>query len=107
MSKKYQAKPMEVEAFVYGTNEDAPLWFLKALRNKRVHVRPAVGHVVALTPSGKINYYDPKTFGALFESLEESKDLDKDGKVDTREEAIATEVKKKRKPRKKKEVKED
>lgn len=103
MSKKYKAKPMEVEAFVYGSNEESPLWFLKALRSKRIHLRPSVGHVVALTPSGKINYYDPTTFAALFETVEEAKDLNKDGVVDAREEAIATEVKKKRKPRKKKE----
>lgn len=107
MSKTYRAKPTEVQAFVYGGNEAAPVWFLSALRKRQVHLRPALGQVVVKTDSGKINYYDPKAFNALFESVEEAKDLNKDGVVDTREEAIETEVKKKRKPKKKVEVKEE
>lgn len=107
MSKTYRAKPTEVQAFVYGGNEAAPIWFLSALRKRQVHLRPALGQVVVKTESGKINYYDPKAFNALFESVEEAKDLNKDGVVDTREEAIETEVKKKRKPKKKVEVKEE
>ncbi|APC46072.1 hypothetical protein HYP06_gp067 [Vibrio phage vB_VspP_pVa5] len=108
MSKTYRAKPTEVEAFVYGGNEAAPVWFLSALRKRQVHLRPALGQVVVKTDSGKINYYDPKAFHALFESVDEAKDLNKDGVIDKREEAIETEVKKKRKPRKKKEeVKEE
>lgn len=102
MGNKYKSKPIEVEAFVYGSNEASPIWFIKALRSKRIHVRPSVGHVVVLTPAGKINYYDPITFAALFESIEEAKDLNKDGKVDKREEALATETKKKRTKVKKK-----
>lgn len=107
MSKTFRAKPLEVQAFVYGGNEAAPIWFLTALRKRQVHLRPALGQVVVKTNSGKINYYDPKAFNALFESVEEAKDLNKDGVVDTREEAIETEVKKKRKPKKKVEVKEE
>lgn len=98
---KFIAKPIAVEAFQYGV-EDQPLWFLKAIRTKQVLVRPSKGHIVAKTESGNINFYDPKTFNALFETVEESKDLNNDGKVDSREKAIASETTKKKatKPRK-------
>lgn len=103
MSKQYIAKPIKVEAFIYGGNEKSPVWFLSALRKRHVHLLPALGQVVVKTESGKINYYDPKTFNALFESVEEAKDLNRDGVVDPREQAIDTEVKNKRKTKKKKE----
>lgn len=95
---KFVAKPMEVDAFQYGV-EKQPAWYLTAVRKGFVKVTPAKGHIVAKTPAGKINLYDPKTFNALFETVAKSKDLNKDGKVDKREEALATETKKKRKPR--------
>lgn len=100
MTKTYLPKPIKVEAFQYGTDK-SPAWFLKALRTRTVQLNPAPGTVVAKTESGKINYYDPVTFNALFESTEESKDLDKDGEVDVREKAIASETKKKRKTKSK------
>ena len=102
MTKTYLPKPIKVEAFQYGTDK-SPAWFLKALRTRTVQLNPAPGTVVAKTESGKINYYDPKTFNALFESFEEAKDINKDGVIDAREKAIASEVKKKRMPKKKKE----
>lgn len=102
MTKQYIAKPIKVEAFVYGQDE-VPVWFLKALRSRLIHIKPNPGSIVVKTESGKINYYDPKTFNALFESFEEAKDINKDGVVDAREKAIASEVKKKRTTKKKKE----
>lgn len=96
MSTTYIAKPIKVEAFVYGGNESAPLWFLTALRKRQIHILPSPGHIVVKTEAGKINFYDPTTFHALFETEESAKDLNKDGEVDTREEAIATETKNKK-----------
>ncbi|AGH57630.1 hypothetical protein PYDG_00101 [Pseudoalteromonas phage pYD6-A] len=105
MTKTFVAKPIKVEAFQYGF-ETSPLWFMVAIRKRTIHLMPAKGHIVVKTEDGKINFYDPKTFNALFHSLEEAQDLNQDGVVDEREKAIATETenKKKRAPRKKKEV---
>lgn len=101
---KFVAKPIKVDAFQYGI-EGSPSWFLSALRKKQIQILPSKGHIVAKTESGKINIYDPITFNALFETVSESKDLNKDGVIDSREKAIASEVtKKKRKPRKPKET---
>ena len=93
---KFIAKPVEVEAFQVGVGKD-PAWFLLARRRKQINVLPAAGTIVTKTNSGKINYYDPVTFNALFESVEESQDLDNNGVVDSREKAIATEANQKRK----------
>lgn len=101
---KYIAKPTEVDAFQYGT-EKQPSWFLKAVREKKLKVSPSKGHIVAKTAEGRINLYDPLTFMGLFETVSEAKDLDEDGTISPREEAIATEVKRKTpKKRKAKEV---
>lgn len=103
MVNKFRAKPIEVEAFQFGVDTQ-PLWFLQAIRKKLIHVMPVKGTIVAKTEDGKINLYDPKTFNALFETVTEAQDLNKDGIVDAREKAIDSEVKKKRAPRKKKAV---
>lgn len=103
MVNKFKAKPVEVEAFQFGVDTQ-PLWFLTAIRKKQIQIMPSKGHIVAKTSDGKINIYDPRTFNALFETVKEAQDLNKDGVVDSREKALDTEVtKKKRKPRKKKE----
>ena len=91
MSKTYIAKPIKVEAFQYGA-EPQPLWFLHAIRTKKVPVSPTKGTIVAKTESGQINYYNPKTFNALFCTEEEAQDLDGNGTLDTREKAIASET---------------
>jgi hypothetical protein len=91
MSYTFVAKPIKVKAFQVGTDKD-PAWFLKARRLNQVKVLPARGMVVAMTEAGVINYYDPKTFNSLFETLEESLDLNNDGVIDTREKAIASET---------------
>lgn len=101
MTKTYVAKPIKVEAFQYGF-ETSPLWFLAAIRKRFIQVMPSKGHVVVKTEDGKINFYDPKTFNALFHTVEEAKDLDGNGTVDAREKAIASETTKKRTPRKSK-----
>ncbi len=101
MSNKFVAKPIAVEAFQYG-KDTQPLWFLTAIRKRIIKIMPAPGHIVAKTESGQINIYDPVTFNALFETVDQSKDLNKDGVVDSREEALATETKKKRKYKKNK-----
>ncbi|AUR87148.1 hypothetical protein HYP58_gp02 [Vibrio phage 1.097.O._10N.286.49.B3] len=101
MSKQFVAKPVKVEAFQFGTDVQ-PLWFLAAIRKKQILIMPSKGHIVTKTDAGKINIYDPVTFNALFETVEQPKDLNKDGVVAPQEETVATETKVKRKPRKKK-----
>lgn len=102
MSKQYVAKPLKVDAFQYG-KDVSPLWFLTAIRKRQIKLMPSRGHIVAKTEAGKINFYDPITFNALFETVESATDLNKDGTVDTREKAIASETKAKRKRKPKKE----
>ncbi|AUR82485.1 hypothetical protein NVP1152O_002 [Vibrio phage 1.152.O._10N.222.46.E1] len=101
MSKQFVAKPVKVEAFQFGTDTQ-PLWFLAAIRKKQILIMPSKGHIVTKSDAGKINIYDPVTFNALFETVAQAQDLNGDGIIDEREKAIATEVAKKRKPRKKK-----
>ena len=66
MVNKYISKPVEVEAFIYGSNAAAPLWFLTAIRKRQIQIMPTKGMVVVKTDAGKINFYDPITFNALF-----------------------------------------
>lgn len=99
MVKQFKAKPIVVEAFQYGVDVQ-PLWFLTAIRKRQLHVMPSKGIIVAKTQDDKINFYDPKTFNALFETIEQAKDLDGDGIIDAREKAIASEATKKRQKRK-------
>lgn len=101
MSKQYVAKPLKVDAFQYGT-DTSPLWFLQAIRKRHIHIMPSKGHIVAKTEAGKINFYDPITFNALFETVVAAEDLDKDGTIDSREKAIASETKKKKSTKPKK-----
>lgn len=95
---KYVAKPIEVDAFVYGVDK-LPGWWIKARRKNPMLVAPTTGTVVTKSVNGKVGFYDKTTFDALFESKKASTDLNKDGVVDTREKAINTEVKKKRRKR--------
>lgn len=97
---KYTAKPIKVEAFTFGIDKQ-PGWYLKAVRLGTIKLQPAKGTIVTKTESGQFNLYDQRTFNALFETEQEAKDLDKDGVIDAREEALATETKKKRTTRKK------
>ena len=91
MTKTFIAKPIKVEAFQYGA-ETQPYWFLQAIRTGKVPVHPTKGTIVAKTEAGQINYYNPKTFNALFCTEEEAQDLDGNGTIDTREKAIASET---------------
>lgn len=96
----YIARPLKVDAFQYGVDVQ-PLWYITAKRKRQIHISPQHGMIVARTEAGQFNFYDAKTFNALFETLDEAMDLNGDGVVDAREKALATEVKKKRKTKKK------
>ena len=85
---KYVAKPIEVDAFQYGKDE-LPKWFKKVR-----HSLPAIplNTIVVKTNSNDIEYYTIHKFKELFHTVDESKDLDGDGTLDTREKAIASET---------------
>lgn len=100
---QFIAKPIKVEAFQYGS-EPQPKWYLEAVRKRTFKVNPTKGAIIAKTQSGQFNIYDARTFNALFQTVEEAKDLNKDGIISPREQAIATETKAKKKRAPKKEV---
>lgn len=92
----FVAKPIKVEAFQYGTDPQ-PKWYLEAVRKRTFKVSPNKGAIIAKTESGQFNIYDARTFNALFETVVEAKDLNKDGIISPREKAIASETKAKKK----------